>query len=210
MTRRLNTLVFGLAALLSVGVALFSYRYLAGDTGGPLWGNRFSHPFLFLHVGGAATALLLTPLQLMPRLRARRPALHRWVGRAYVAGCLVAGTAGFILAWGSFAGPVATAAFDALAAAWIATTTLGWTKAVRRRFDSHRRWMIRSFSLTFAAVTLRLYLPIPPLLGLDFTEGYRVIAWAAWVPNLLVAELYLRRTEIRRLLGRPVRASLPA
>ena len=53
--------------------------------------------------------------------------------------------------------------------------------------------MIRSWAMTFAAVTLRLYLPIPPmLLHMSFMDGYRAIAWLAWVPNLLVAELYLR------------------
>jgi hypothetical protein len=52
--------------------------------------------------------------------------------------------------------------------------------------------MIRSFALTLAAVTLRFYLPIPPSLGYDFDDGYRAIAWLSWVPNLMLAELYVR------------------
>ena len=69
----------------------------------------------------------------------------------------------------------------------------------RARFDEHLRWMIRSFALTFAAVTLRLYLPFPPMMGFTFVEGYRAIAWLAWVPNLIAAELYWRREPARRL-----------
>ena len=58
--------------------------------------------------------------------------------------------------------------------------------------------MIRSFSLTFAAVTLRLYLPIGIVSGLTFEQIYVATAWISWVPNLLVAELYLRREMTRR------------
>jgi hypothetical protein len=36
-------------------------------------------------------------------------------------------------------------------------------------------------------------------LGADFEIAYPIIAWACWIPNLLVAELYLARR--RRLSG---------
>jgi Predicted membrane protein (DUF2306) len=52
--------------------------------------------------------------------------------------------------------------------------------------------MIRSFALTAAAITLRIYLPLLPLTGLSFSTSYRIIAWACWVPNLFVAEWILR------------------
>jgi len=53
--------------------------------------------------------------------------------------------------------------------------------------------MIRSFALTLAAVTLRIYLPIGIMLTHgDLNTPYRAIAWLCWVPNILVAELYLR------------------
>jgi hypothetical protein len=77
--------------------------------------------------------------------------------------------------------------------AWIGTTAYAWRLAVARRFVEHRRWMVRSFALTFAAVTLRLYLPIAPIMGWDFMVAYRAISILCWVPNLIVAELYLMR-----------------
>jgi hypothetical protein len=61
---------------------------------------------------------------------------------------------------------------------------------------SHRRWMVRSAALTCAALTLRLYLPVPPALGFTFVEGYRAIAWACWLPNLLVAEYFIRQRPV--------------
>ena len=64
-----------------------------------------------------------------------------------------------------------------------------------RRFDDHRRWMIRSWALTLAAVTLRLYLPAVMILDWPFLPWYRAIAFLAWVPNLAIAELYLLRAK---------------
>lgn len=187
--------VWGLIALLSVVIALVSFRYVAGSGLVPtgIARNGFKAPWLVVHVAGAATALLISPIQFLPKLRARLGTLHRWVGRTYAAACIVGGVAGFMLALGSSAGPIATAGFGALAILWIATTVMGWRQAMQRRFAEHRKWMIRSFALTFAAVTLRLYLPLLLLTPIGFEDGYRAISFLCWVPNLLVAELYLRR-----------------
>jgi hypothetical protein len=55
--------------------------------------------------------------------------------------------------------------------------------------------MIRSFALTFAAVTLRLYIPASEALGLAFEPAYLAIAFLCWVPNLAAAELDLAATR---------------
>lgn len=186
-----------LAALLSLGIAAYSARYLLHPPRTPAeaLGNPLGVPWLVIHVAGAVTALLLGSLQFLPGLR--KVAVHRWIGRTYVLGCLVGGAAGLILAFGSSAGPIASAGFGSLAVLWIAVNLLGWRAALDRRFADHRRWMIRSWALTLAAVTLRLYLPTVQILDLPFLPWYRAIAWLAWVPNLLVAELWLRRAGTR-------------
>ena len=58
---------------------------------------------------------------------------------------------------------------------------------------AHQRWMVRSVALTFAAVTLRLCIPLSVVLGLPFEPSYQAIAWLCWVPNLMVAEWACRR-----------------
>jgi hypothetical protein len=197
-----NRLAWSLMALLSAAIAIVSYRYLLGI--GPLapdiLRNAFRNPWLDLHIAGAATALLTGPVQFVGPLRRLRPQIHRWIGRTYVAGCLVGGVGGFVLAWGSTAGPIATAGFGSLALIWIATTAQALRLALRRRFDAHRAWMIRSFALTFAAVMLRLGLVILPLAGVAPLDGYRALSFLSWIPNLIVAELLLAR----RRAGRPV------
>jgi hypothetical protein len=52
--------------------------------------------------------------------------------------------------------------------------------------------MIRSFALAFAAVRLRIYIPLSQIAGFDYDDSYRMIAWLCWVPNLLVAQLLVR------------------
>lgn len=203
MTGKLSTALWAMAAVLSVGVALVSYRYLAPQPPGGadnVLANLFARPWLAVHAGGAATALLVGGFQLLPALRRRR-ALHRWLGRVYAVGCIVGGLSGLRLAFGTSAGAFAGLGFGLLAVLWLYATGQAWRLARARRFDEHREWMIRSFAMTFAAMTLRLYLPVAPILGYDFMDGYRLTAWISWIPNLMVAELYLRRGRRRLALA---------
>ena len=182
-------------ALLSAGVALFSYRYVIGVGPFPddIIGNLFAFPWLPVHAAVASTALLLAPLQFITALRNRFPRLHRITGRIYVVACIAGGITGLPWAWGATAGPIATAGFGILAILWLWTTIMAWRLAVARRITEHRRWMIRSVSLTAAGIMLRVYLGVILMLPIEFVDGYRVIAFLCWVPNILLAELYLRR-----------------
>jgi uncharacterized membrane protein len=201
-TRGRTWALWGLGALACIGLALFSYRYIVGLAFGiPLiLGNALSKPWLYLHVAGASTALMIAPVQLLPALRRKGRPWHRWLGRIYVVSCLLGGVGGFVSAFGSTAGPIATAGFATLAVLWIFANSMGWYCATQRRFAEHRRWMIYSFAMTFGAVTLRLFLPIFPLLHLPFVDGYRLAAWISWIGNLLVAELYLRMSGANPLI----------
>ncbi len=107
--------------LLCAFVALVSYRYFFGVDEAPpvIANNAFRNPWLLVHVAGAATALLLGPLQFPTRLRARFRKFHHWIGRIYVVSCLVGGAAGFVLALGASTGPISKTGFGALAIAWI-------------------------------------------------------------------------------------------
>ena len=195
MTQRTSIVLWGLLTFLSLGVALASYRYLSPHPLGAapnVVTNLMARPWLMVHAGLAATALLLGPFQFLSRVRAARPRLHRGMGRVYVVACIGGGIAGLILATGATSGPIAQWGFGVLAVSWVTCAVQAWRLALARRFPEHREWMIRSFALTFAAVTLRLYLPIAPILGYPFVDGYRASAWLCWVPNLLAAELYLR------------------
>jgi uncharacterized membrane protein len=200
MTRPLTWTLWTVYALLSAAVAIFSYRYLPriGPLAPDILANLFARPWLDVHVAGAATALLVGPVQFLPWIRRRLPALHRTLGRVYVIGCLSGGVGGLVMAFGSTKGPIATAGFASLAVCWIVANIQGWRLAVARRFDEHRAWMLRSFAMTFAAVTLRIYIVALPMLGMDPLDAYRASAFLAWVPNLILVELWLRGELGRR------------
>ena len=195
MKVKLSRAVWSGGALLSAAIAIFSYRYVVkiGFVPPNVVANLFFNPWIMVHAGAASTALLLGPLQFLAVVRRRWPRFHRWIGWTYVISCLVGGASGLVLASGVSTGIIARLGFGALGILWLGATAKALLMARARDFPEHRRWMIRSFALTFSAVTLRLYIPISLVLGLDFITAYRAIAWLAWVPNALMAEWYLRR-----------------
>jgi hypothetical protein len=156
-------------------------------------GNRFPSALgLRTHIVASGIALITGPFQFLRPLRHRFPLVHRTFGRIYVVACLIGGVAGGSIALFSTSGLVAGFGFLALAIAWLTCTIRAWLAVRRHDYLTHQRWMIRSFALTFAAVMLRIYLPLSLAAGVDYADSYPVIAWLCWVPNLLVAQLLVR------------------
>ena len=111
----------------------------------------------------------------------------------YLVFVLLSGIAGFYIAFYASGGIIAQIGFTGLAIGWLFTTGMAYAAVLKRTIRSHENWMIRSYALCFAAVTLRLWLPLFQFgLGIEFFAGYRIIAWLCWVPNLLLAEAIIR------------------
>jgi hypothetical protein len=185
--------------LLTVEIAIVSaLRYLTHSEAPPppILANAYANPFLVAHVIGGVIALLAGPFQFVRRIRAHMPALHRATGLIYVAACAVAGPAGFMLALGTTAGPVAGVGFAIPALLLPVFTFLGLRAAVERRLGEHREWMLRSYAIVATAITLRLMLPASGLLGFEFLPAYQVISWLGWTTNLALVEYHIRRTRV--------------
>jgi uncharacterized membrane protein len=152
-----------------------------------------------LHAVGASLALLLGPFQFLDGWRKQSPKAHRILGYLYLGpGVVVGGVAGLLLAPRAFGGMVSHLGFGLLACLWLLTAWLALVAAKGRRYADHRRWMVRNYALTFAAVTLRIYLPLAMAAGLPFEAVYPTIAWCCWVPNLIAVEWFgLRKTDPR-------------
>lgn len=145
-----------------------------------------------IHFIGGAIAIVVGALQFSTRIRNRFIVLHRYMGKTYVIAILFSGIAGFILAINSVAGPFAQMGFALMALTWLITTGYGYVAVRRKQISGHKQWMMRSYAVTVAGVTLRLYLGIGFAAGLSFSEFYPYLAWLCWVPNLVVMEVYLR------------------
>lgn len=194
MTQRLS---LALAAFLGLAISLVSYRFVAVGLQ-PAFPNMMHHIdgarlAFTAHVAAAPVALALGAFQFMPWLRARARGLHRLSGRVYAAAILIGGLGSLGMVPTSAGGAAAQIGFGLLAVLWLAFTANAVRHAMARRFEAHRAWMTRSYALTFAGVTLRLYLAPMLTAGMVYDEAIVILAWACWVPNLLVAEWLLRR-----------------
>src|SRR5215218_1502402 len=151
---------------------------------GRFWPHR---AWLLLHIVGGVGALVLGPFQFSTRLRARHLAVHRAIGRSYLAAVALAGAPGFYLAF--FATELSFGvALLTLALVWWLTTGIAFAAILRRRITTHREWMVRSYIVTFAFVTFRLLGTIP--IWAPFGVHREAIAGTvAWVVPLLVYDL---------------------
>ncbi len=120
------------------------------------------------------------------------------MGKLYVIAVLFINVpAGFIMAIYANGLWPSKLAFLILDSLWFYFTYQGWQTALKRDLTMHRRWMIRSYALTFSAITLRTWRMILAPVVSDVLTLYMIDAWMGFVPNLALVEwlLYRRRTK---------------
>lgn len=165
--------------------------------------NVAEHPqhfaLTYAHVIGGSGMLLFGGLNLYLAARKDRFALHRLVGRCYLAfGVLGSATAILVtstMAHKAAGSPIltnATVSLLTLAIAWLAFAALGWRAALNRRFPSHAHWMIRRYVLAWAFVFCRIASRLTELDELGRGEAF---IWLSWVLPLILAELVLQWPE---------------
>jgi len=204
--RLLPKLLWLILALFALENALGALRYLLPHVPFPAELDNFTQRriALSLHALGGAIALLAGPLQFVPRFRESSWNRHRLLGWIYCSAVLFGWCVSLWIAPHSQTGWIASAGFLTLGAAWIVATGLAVRFILRGDAISHRRWMIRSYALTAAAITLRIYLPLIFVFHWPFSTAYPAIAWLCWIPNALAVEVYLR------FVPAPLHMTLPA
>jgi hypothetical protein len=198
MQKRLAKWGMGFMVVSSMMVAVYSLRFAGAPFGH--WGliDQGIRAVItqvpvraLTHMLVAPMALLLGGLQFLPGLRARYPKVHRYVGRIYVASCVIAGIGALATVPHASGGPIAGLGFGILAVLWIGTTLGGWWAAMRRKFELHRWFMRLSYAMTFSAVTLRLQIPIGFMLGYASYSVMSVwLAYTSWIPNVVAVGVY--------------------
>ncbi len=167
---------------------------LSGSVVIPGW-QGVNDTILYIHIVTAIPPLLLGLAAFSATLRRASARSHRWIGTIYCVGIWVSAISGFLLATANDHGLFARLGFATLAIVWFVTTYMAYIKARRKQFPSHRQWIIRSYAITLAVVSVRPMFMIEPPFGLDYDSWYQIVTWLCWMPNLLIAECYLRITH---------------
>ncbi|MBP2324807.1 putative membrane protein [Kibdelosporangium banguiense] len=192
-------LLWGSLTVLALAVAgYFVPPYLSGGTTIPNI-DRITPGYytsLVIHAVPAGIALITGPWQFVPRLRARFPRSHRVMGRVYLIAVVAAALAAVYSSAVTKSGFPLQVAFFVLIVAWLYTAAKAYRAIRRRDVALHRIWTIRNYTLTFAAVPLRLYqLPLLALMNsvtwLEYKDVYTVSAWMSLLGSILVAEYFI-------------------
>ncbi len=149
----------------------------------------------YAHILSAPAVLAGGLVLLSESVRRRWPRWHRVLGRLHVSLLLaVMLPSGALMSRHAFAGWPAGLSFLLLSLATATCAVLGVASARAGRYDSHRRWMVRCYTLICSAVVLRLVSGAASAAGVaDAEAAYTAAAWASWLGPLAVTEAVLRR-----------------
>lgn len=156
------------------------------------------HPYLTLaHIAPGLLFVVLGPLQFIAGLRKRRPALHRWTGRVYLAAALTIGITALIMSpQMAIGGAVEIAATMTFGVLFLFALGKGFAAIRARRIAEHRRWMIRAYAIGLGVGTVR------PIMGVFFAtrrlthltpqDFFGIAFWLGFLLSLGAAEIWIR------------------
>ena len=172
--RATRTIWVGTIVLSLIGVAVVTRRLLtlmnaipaAGPTAGLDAGFARHETLTIIHIVPGLLFMLLAPLQFVKRIRVRRPALHRWIGRTVVGlGMVIGGSALVMSPQMAIGGPTETAATTLFGCVFLFAMIRGFIYIRRGNRRLHREWMIRAFAIGMAVATIR------PIVGVFFATS---------------------------------------
>jgi len=215
------------------GQWIFAY-YIASFYGGSAvqgdfeaWNKVLPHGFIPGDAMGnftVATHLLLAmiiivggPLQLLPQIRARAPAFHRWNGRLYMLTAFALSIGGLSMVWtrgavGDLSQHIAISLNGILI---MLCAGMALRYALARDFRTHRRWALRLFltvsGVWFFRVGLMLWLLVNQRpAGFDpqtFTGPFLTfLAFAQYLLPLAILQIYFYVQDTGGAAGRLVTA----
>ncbi len=156
------------------------------------------------HVLSALPVLVIAPLQFSGALRRAKPAVHRWLGRIFLGGAMLAGA---FAVWLGATMPIAGTQVPLMlfGLVWMGLAAIAWQAARRRDYVTHRAFVVRVFVLSTSFLwlhvlqegedTLFWFLESPELR--HATRG-----WLSLVGPLIAAEIWVGWGPAARLVFR--------
>src|SRR5262249_17338942 len=140
------------------------------------FGGAYQAAF-YVHIFSAPVVLLNGLILLSKYVRHRHGGWHRRLGRVQVVVPLFfVLPSSVVMSRHAFGGWPAGLSFLVLSAATASCAIVGVVHARRRRYDQHRRWMLRSYVLICSAVALRLISGTTGLVGMPSPEHAYIFA----------------------------------
>ena len=202
---RTNKVAWVVFAVLALGVGLYPLLYLVADSkigllqskSDALLANTLWNIGFYGHITFGGIALLTGWSQFSQKLRKKRLQLHRNLGKVYVVAVLVSGICSVYIGFFATGGLITSAGFIALGLIWLFTTGKAYQAIRKKDLSLHQGMMIYSYAACFAAVTLRIWLPILTATFGSFIIAYKIVAWLCWVPNMVFAYFWVRKKGLQ-------------
>lgn len=151
----------------------------------------------YIHVFTAVIALMAGFTQFSNIILKEHKSLHRIIGKIYAYDILLINfPTGIIMGIYANGGLSSKIAFLLLDFLWFLFTYKAVIYIKQRKILLHKNYMLRSYALTFSAVTLRLWkILLSHTTSLPYDTIYMIIAWMGYAPNLLLVEWMIRKKK---------------
>jgi tetratricopeptide (TPR) repeat protein len=216
-----------------IGQLVFAFAiasfYTLTAVRGDYSGWRFTHGYIpgvtkgnfavIAHLISASLIMFAGAVQLIPQVRNRFPAFHRWNGRIYMLAAVVVSGAGVYMHWirGSVGDlPQHIGSTGNALLMWLCAG-MALRYALIRDFKSHRRWALRLFIVVSASWFIRIMLFLWFMIfrgpvGVDTTTFTgplpTALSFAQYLIPLAVLEIYLRAQDHTSALRRIATAAM--
>jgi uncharacterized membrane protein len=217
--------VFGQLSFAFTVASFYALTALRGDyhkwnfTNGYTPGFSMGNTAVIMHVASAAIVMLAGAVQLVPQIRSRFPAFHRWNGRIYILTAVTLSVAGLYMTW--FRGSVGDLSLHLGSTVnailiWLCGG-MALRYALARDFRTHRRWALRFFLVVSASWFFRIGFFLSFLInkgpfGFDpstFRGPFLTfMSFAQFLVPLAVLEIYLRAQDRPGALRRMATAGM--
>lgn len=195
-----------LIVILAITIGLYPSIYflidrkfgLLNSKSDELLANIFWNMSFYTHIIFGGIALLIGWTQFSARIRSNNLNIHKQIGKIYLIAVILSSIAGIYIGFFATGGLISSLGFISLGIIWFYTTLKAYLYIKHKQIEQHQRMMIYSYAACFAAVTLRLWLPLLTMLYGDFVKAYVIVAWLCWIPNMIVASIIAKKIEIRK------------
>jgi hypothetical protein len=149
-----------------------------------------------IHIILAVIALITGPIALSKKIRIESLLTHRWMGRIYVGSIVLNYIPSFYVSFYATGGFPSVFGFFILNTLWLFSTLRGFWLARTKKIMLHSQWMIRSYALSLANMTIHILVTLfYNALDFRYEFSYTLAVWLCWLLNLSLAEFAIRMSS---------------